>query len=212
MPVDELRHTLSEASAAVDALCRRLEGRLEPGEEHLLSHVRTTMRRFEEVMDALIAYVKAADPIAPGPVDLNDVVATAVARHSHELQPGEQFDVEDLPVVKGDRVLLWALFRPLVENAIKYRHPDRALRVRIHAEAARKSMWRIVVEDNGVGIDPAQADAMFVMFERDDVSRAPGQGLGLAAARRIANAHGGAISGEARPEGTAIHVLLPRRK
>lgn len=212
MPVDELRHTLSEASAAVDALCRRLEGRLDPDEDHLVAHVRTTMRRFEEVMDALIAYEKATEPITPEPVDLNDVVATAVARHSHELQPGERFDVDELPVVKGDRILLWALFRPLVENAIKYRHPDRTLLVKVHAEPAKGSMWRIVVEDNGVGITSGNAEDLFDMFERnDDASRAPGQGLGLAAARRIARAHGGAISGEARPDGTAIHVLLPRR-
>lgn len=177
-----------------------------------MEHVRTAIRRFEEVMDALIAYEQATEPIDPEPVDLNDVVATAVASHTHELQPADQLAVEDLPTVEGDRVLLWALFRPLVENAIKYRHPERALRVQIHAEAVSGSMWRIVVADNGVGIDPADADHIFEMFERGDPRRSPGQGLGLAATRRIAAAHGGAISAEALPKGTAIRVLLPRRK
>lgn len=211
MQVDELRHSLSEASAAVQALSRRLENRLDPGEEQLLAQVRSVIRRFEEVMDALIAYERASEPIDPEPVDLNAVVATAVARHAHELRSTDHLEVEDLPTVRGDRVLLWALFRPLVENAIKYRHPERPLAVRIHAEVAKRSKWRIVVTDNGVGIDPAAVDEIFEMFERGRPGRLPGQGLGLAAARRIAQVHGGAISAEALSEGTAIHVLLPRR-
>ena len=210
MPIDELRHNLSEASAAVEALTRRLEGRLEPGEERLIEHVRATVRRFEEVMDALIAYERATEPMDPEPVDLNDVLATAVETHAHELQATDRVEIEELPTVHGDKALLMALFRPLVENAIKYRHPLRDLRISIRAERAG-SMWRVVVADNGVGIDPDKAGQLFEMFERRDPGRPAGQGLGLAAARRIAEAHGGSISAEPIREGTEIHVVLPAR-
>lgn len=209
MPVDELRHSLSDASAAVEALSRRLQGRLVPGERELVDHVRITMRRFEEVMDALIAYERATEPIELEAVDLNDLMATAIAFHADELRPGDEVDIAHLPTVPGDKALLLAMFRPLVENAIKYRHPGRALRIDVRPERVDHAVWRLVVEDNGIGIDPDNAEHVFEMFERGDPNRLPGQGLGLAAARRIAEAHGGMISAEPQQQGTAIHVLLP---
>ena len=209
MPLDELRHTLSDSSAAIEALSRRLQGRLHPSEERLIGHVRTTIRRFEEVIDALIAYELASEPIDARPVELNHVVAAAVDTHVHELQPSDRFDVDRLPTVQGDKALLLAMFRVLVENAIKYRHPQRPLRARVRMEPASRAMCRIVTEDNGIGIDPTRAHGIFEMFERGDPRRFPGQGLGLAAVRRIAEAHAGTVSAQMLPSGTAIHVQLP---
>ncbi len=209
MPLDELRHTLSDTSAAMEALSRRLQGRLQPSEDQLIGHVRTTIRRFEEVIDALIAYELASEPVDARPVELNHVVAAALDTHAHELQASDRFDVDQLPTVQGDKALLLALFRVLVENAIKYRHPQRPLRARIRVEPTSRAMCRIVTEDNGIGVDPSRADGLFEMFERGDPHRFPGQGLGLAAARRIAEAHSGTVSAQPLPEGTAIHVELP---
>lgn len=209
MPVEELRHTISDASGAAEALERRLEGRLEPHDERLVAHVRSTLRRLEEVVDALLAYERAGRPLDRREVDVGDVVRTAVEIHADELGPRDRIEMGELPSVEGDQVLLLALFRPLIENAIKYAHPDRALEVWIDSRNDHAGRWLIVVEDNGVGIEPADIDRVFQMFEHGAAGRSPGQGVGLAAARRIAEAHGGAIWAEPRTAGTAIVVALP---
>jgi signal transduction histidine kinase len=70
--------------------------------------------------------------------------------------------------------------------------------------------WCLSVADNGIGIDPSRAQAMFRMFERErrDGDR-PGSGIGLALCKRIVERHGGDIwieRGEAG--GTVVKLSL----
>jgi signal transduction histidine kinase len=69
------------------------------------------------------------------------------------------------------------------------------------------------VRDQGIGVDPADLPHLFTPFFRTDRSRARdtgGVGLGLALARRIAEAHGGRISARAAEgPGTVFRVTLP---
>lgn len=212
MPVEELRHTISDARGAAEALNRRLEGRLEAADERLVEHVRSTLRRLEEVVDATMAYERATGPLRRRSVDLGDIVRMAVELHAGELGADGRVDIGALPTVDGDHVQLLALFRPLIENAIKYAHPERPLRVRVHSRPEGPRRWLIVVEDNGVGILATDIERVFHMYERGEAGRSPGQGAGLAAAGRIAKAHGGRVWAEPRTEGAAIVVDLPAER
>ena len=73
------------------------------------------------------------------------------------------------------------------------------------------SRWRILVEDNGIGIDAEQAERVFEMFVRlHRREEYDGTGIGLALCRRIVERHGGTICAEPRPGGgTRIVVTLP---
>ena len=72
---------------------------------------------------------------------------------------------------------------------------------------------RIVVEDHGVGIPPAEAERVFERFHRVDPARAAetgGAGLGLAIVRRIARLHGGDVSlSAAKPHGCRFCLSIP---
>ncbi len=48
------------------------------------------------------------------------------------------------------------------------------------------------VKDNGIGIDPQHFDSIFELFWRHD-KKTDGDGVGLAIARRIIEAHGGRL-------------------
>lgn len=210
MPIHELRHSLSDARGAAEALGRRLEGRLDDGDQRLLAHVHTTLRRLEEVVDAVLAYQQAFGAIRRQTVELDRVVEVAIASQIDQLPDTGRIDVGDLPTVQGDHALLLALFRHLLENAVKFCHPQRPLRARIDARRTARSWWLITVEDNGVGIPGADLNRVFDMYEQGDADRTPGQGVGLAAARRIVHAHDGRIWAEhARPVGTSIRLTLP---
>jgi signal transduction histidine kinase len=73
----------------------------------------------------------------------------------------------------------------------------------------RDDVWRISVSDNGIGVPPERRESMFVLFARGD-KRVEGSGIGLAAARRVVEAHGGRMGmDQAGSGGTTIWFELP---
>lgn len=96
----------------------------------------------------------------------------------------------------------------LTSNAAKY-----ADHVWVSLSASDDSAM-ITVEDDGVGIDPAQYDEVFKPFTRVDEARSSetgGVGLGLPIAQDIVHSHGGTITlGESEHGGLKVFVRLPR--
>jgi signal transduction histidine kinase len=121
-------------------------------------------------------------------------------------------EVEALPAVWADAQQMRQLFKNLIGNALKYRRPDVPLvvTVRLAAPESDAAYHCIVVEDNGRGFDPADAERVFAVHERLEPHAAEGSGLGLAICRRIVTRHGGTIRAEGRPEGGAsFRIRLP---
>jgi signal transduction histidine kinase len=108
-----------------------------------------------------------------------------------------------------DAEKMQAVFRNLIENAVKYSLPDsRPVEVSMTADTIR-------VSDDGPGIPEADLPNIFEPFFRVNRSRAkttPGYGLGLSICRRIVEAHGGTITAENHAgRGAVFTVTLPKR-
>jgi signal transduction histidine kinase len=107
---------------------------------------------------------------------------------------------------KIERVLL-----NLLTNAVRHTPSDGAVSVVVRPEPERIV---VAVEDTGDGLTPTAARRMFERFWRDDEARTRstgGAGLGLAIARGLVQAHGGAMWAENRSSGGArVAFTLPR--
>jgi light-regulated signal transduction histidine kinase (bacteriophytochrome) len=118
----------------------------------------------------------------------------------------------ELPVVAADRVQLGQLLQNLVSNAVKFRPEDRGNTVTVSARrSADDDGFELVVADDGIGVDPGQAERIWRVFQRlHHREEYPGNGIGLAICRRIAERHGGRIWLTGREGGgSAFHVFLP---
>ncbi len=119
----------------------------------------------------------------------------------------------DLPAqlapARGNPEKLQRVLFNLIQNAIRHSPADGT--VVVHAEALDDTV-QIEVEDQGDGIPPAERERVFDAFYRGGVDAARttnGAGLGLAVARAIIDAHGGAIWLEESQVGTRVRFSVP---
>jgi signal transduction histidine kinase len=102
--------------------------------------------------------------------------------------------------------------RSSLANAIKFTPAGGRVTVRVVPEDA--SNFRLEVEDTGIGISAADMDRLFVEFQQLDAGadkKYQGTGLGLALAKRCAEAQGGRVGVDSEPgRGSRFFAVLPR--
>ena len=114
---------------------------------------------------------------------------------------------EDITIVGSD-ILIYRLVYNLVENAIKYNHPDGQVTV----TASRKEKHVCLsVADTGNGIPEELRERVFEPFFRVDKSRSRalgGVGLGLALVHEIVRVHDGSITVRTNPSGGTVFEVM----
>lgn len=115
-----------------------------------------------------------------------------------------------LPVINGYYSGLKSLFQNLISNAIKFRKKDVNPVIVITAET-HEGKYVFSVKDNGIGIDKAYYDKLFIIFQRlHHREEYPGTGIGLAQCRKIVEMHGGRIWVESVPgKGSIFYFTIP---
>ncbi|MFC5655037.1 sensor histidine kinase [Streptomyces nogalater] len=199
-------HDLQEPLRKVASFCQLLEKRYgdkldERGTQYIAFAV-DGAKRMQILINDLLTFSRvgrvndAHVPVALGETldkALANLAAAAEESGAVIERPGE------LPEITGDPTLLVMLWQNLIGNAIKFRHPDRAPRIRVTCEPDPDAgeggvSVRLSVTDNGIGIPEEFAEKVFVIFQRLHGRDAySGTGIGLALCKKIVEFHGGRI-------------------
>jgi two-component system sensor histidine kinase/response regulator len=173
------------------------------------------MRRTSKQMLALFEGMQTLFRLTGGDIrrEKLDVsrIATDIVAQFRAQEPRRQVDcrVEEGLAVSGDAGLVRILLTNLISNAWKFTRDKPQSLITIGSEHIAGET-RLFVRDNGVGFDMIYAHKLFGAFQRlHSQSEFAGEGIGLAAAQRIVNRHGGRIWAEAEMgEGATFYFVL----
>jgi signal transduction histidine kinase len=198
----DLQEPLRMIASYVELLGRRYEGKLDERADTYIAFASDGARRLQSMVTGLLDYARIrTTPRVVEVVDLSAVVSTALCDLDDRIKEERAtVEVGALPTVHGDAGELGRVVQNLVSNALKF-HGDVEPQVRISVERDAGS-WRLIVDDNGIGIPPEERERMFDMFVRGQSrARYSGTGLGLALCRSIVERHGGHVSLDSSPLG-----------
>jgi signal transduction histidine kinase len=168
------------------------------------------IERLDRLVDSILASVRPLNesPADVVPVDVREIidgvlesVRPLTRRHRTQLQ---------IPVrlhVLVDPPRLRQIVEHLIENAVKYAPPDTTIRIEC---ALTEGVVRLAVVDEGPGVPAEWRERIFEPYARRDTSTARGSGIGLFAAKRLAESMGARLWCEpGEPAGTRFVLALP---
>ena len=209
----DLQEPLRTIAGFSGLLTERHGDQLDATARKYVDHIAAAAERMSHLVDDLLGYARAAEPSG---ARVDSGLADAVAAVREELrvtieQRGAEVAVE-VPAgthVRAEARDVEAVLRNLLSNAVKFADAD-APRVTVVAEPVEGSV-RVVVTDNGIGIDPADRPRLFLPFQRlHSAADYEGTGLGLAIAQRVVERNGGAIGVDSMVgEGSRFWFTLP---
>lgn len=215
----ELRNPLAPIRTAVEVMANV------PGSDPAQQAMRDTIDRqsaqLARIVDDMIdiaRVTRGAMSIEQVPVDMAEAVRRAVETAAPAVEAGRhRLDIELPPeplIVNGDLHRLTQVLANLLNNAARYT-PQAG---RIAVRARQEDGWSVIqVSDNGRGIEPGMLERIFHMFVQGRAALekiGAGLGVGLALARRIAEAHGGTLqaASEGENKGAEFTLRIPLQK
>jgi signal transduction histidine kinase len=213
----ELRTPLTSIGGFAEMLAGGYAGDLSPTATDYVTAILESVARLGTLIDEVLDLTQSeagALPLERKSVDLRRLAREAAATiKAPAAEKGLDFEINldrSLGSVSGDARRLRQALDHLLRNAVRYT-PEGG-RVLLHGDGDAANI-RIVVSDNGPGMDAKAQARAFDRFSRTSEARERGAslGLGLPLARQFVEAHGGTLSLLSEPgQGTAVTIELPR--
>ncbi len=178
-----------------------------------IGFIRSSTRKMDGLINAILKISREGRrPLKPETIDLAALLEGTAATVHHQVaeSDGEIVVNAEVPPIVSDRMSLEQIFGNIIDNAIKYRAPDRPVKISISARRDGPGRVRVDVSDNGRGIGAEDRERVFDLFRRAGAQDQPGEGIGLAYVRTLVRSLGGEVSLESEPGvGTTFTIVAP---
>ncbi len=186
-------HDLKESIRSVTSFSQLLEKKIKNFEKvnpawlTYLNYISSSGKRMDKILIDLLNYLnlgaKSADFVN---VDLNEVLHDVQNMLQAEINEAEGvIEVGEMPGLIAHPHLIEQLFLNLIDNAIRFRREEVALRIEIGMEMEDQEHPVFFVKDNGIGIEKRYLNYIFEPFKRLHDRNLSGSGLGLSICRNI---------------------------
>ena len=184
-------------------------------QKEILRTARENSDRLHRILESLLSISRIESGRAPlklEPIGASEVISTAVAPlRASFADAGVKLSLHNGSpdaAVLADMSCVSHVLTNLLSNALRFSQRGDEVRVECHIRPDRAMF---VVSDDGPGIEPQHLPHLFDKFYRVATPSHPaGAGLGLAIAKEVVTAHGGAITVESEPgHGATFAFTLP---
>ena len=181
---------------------------------HMFDNIESGSRRIKAIVDELRQFGRDDPEDAFGPVQLNEIVRSALTLTNSLVKKATDrfvwYPNENLPLCTGHFQRLEQVVVNLIQNACQaVTDPNKAIclatRYNTHSNEVE-----LAVNDEGEGISPEAIDRILDPFYTTKREKG-GTGLGLSISSHIIAQHGGRLIFESSPDrGTTVRVCLPK--
>ncbi len=224
-------HDLQEPLRKIQTFSNRLKDKYaqeltEQGRDYL-ERMQNAAERMQTLIDDLLLLSRVTTKAQPFvQVNLNQITQEVLSDLEVRIQQcGECVTVSELPTIDADPVQMRQLLQNLISNALKFHRNGEPQIIKVYSQNLESTelptggsptleWFQLIVEDNGIGFDEKYLDRIFNVFQRFHTrSEYEGTGMGLAICRKIAERHGGSITGKSTlGRGSKFIVTLPKKQ
>ncbi len=194
----ELRNPMGVIAGYTKLLSKKVDNSLKPTVESIANEINVMNR----IISDFLSFAKPAE-LNISDVDLKRIIENCVIT----LAGGKgniktYLDVDGLPILKGDEILLRQAFTNLIQNAVEAMPAGGELAIR----SSMGDILEVAISDTGPGITENMADKIFLPFF---TTKDRGMGLGLSIVQKIIVSHGGSIFVDGSDRGATFRIRLP---
>jgi signal transduction histidine kinase len=211
----ELRTPLTTMRAALDVALAKPEP-APPQTAALAARLRRELNKIDRLLEAFLVLARAQHRSLPGQavLPLDYMTANALTSHAAAIS-ARKLTVQETSEpggawVTGSQALIARMVENVIENAVCHNTEGGWIRITSRTADGRA---RLVVENGGPVLEQDQVRELSQPFRRIGADRTgtdDGSGLGLSIVAAIAEAHGGSLDLQARPEGgLRVSIQLP---
>jgi len=207
----DLREPLRKIQTFGDRLLENDSDRLSDDGKYYIDRMLNASMRLKALIEGLLAYSRlGGHRTAHSEVNLEELVKDVVSDLETSIDESKAtIEVEALPVLRTDRLLITQVFQNLIANALKFVKKGERPNVRIFAEN-EGGIYCIKVADKGIGIDAIYKDKIFDVFQRlHGRTEYDGTGVGLSICKKAVEQLQGSLTFRSQlDEGTTFEVRL----
>lgn len=210
-----------------DRIKESMKERLTDVENKYFDRMEAASKRMGSLIDDLLSYSQISiRPRSFEEVNMNQLIDLVLEDLDLEIEDKSAvISVDQLFTMQGHHRQLQQAFQNLISNALKYNQPGKPPVVNISykkvigdqtglplsAEDQQKPFHLILINDNGIGFEQADAERIFNVFTRlHGLAEYRGTGIGLSIVRKVIENHNGFIRAESQPgNGSSFKILLP---
>jgi signal transduction histidine kinase len=217
----DLQEPMRKVRILSSMITKKFMNKIPESDMEVIHRINKVTEKMQGQLSDLVLYTNLLAPIE----HFEDINLSEVFKNAYdELFKNTSADLiisDQLPIIKGSLIQIETMLNHLLENAAKFKDPNRPLTVTVHYKTINvresKILWdnrsvkqyhQVTISDNGIGFDSQYNDKIFGLFQRlHTQTEYPGKGIGLSIARRVMSNHNGFITAAGEKAVGASFVL-----